>query len=745
MWVFFQLEEICDAHSDAEIRDVLHSLPDGIFATYERILHKIVKKKAKTVASKMFTWITSAQRPLTVPELQEAVAFDTSDKAWDEDKIPHEDLMMEACRGLVVRDDTDNTVRLAHYTVHQYLYSDEIVQDHSFLLNNEKDYLGQMCITYLCFSDFETQIVPQPPIQALNDHGILRSGGPAWIPSVLGVKVYMFNSVYKLLRGNPALPTPTVDWIRHLNPSAIERRKIPADYVDNYALLQYVVDYWMYHTKGFEDLHGERKAVQHLAYNSNLPFEFRAWGANRHHGPYGCTVCPTGTDEEDSDLRYMSLYHYAAEIGHWLLMEPFVEKMTAHENIETLLIACRKGQTGIASRLMSGQIRFRGSPKPAIITAAQFGHTGVLQCLLNAHSGSRFRSRTSDTAPDNDEAWLVEALWIAATKGHKEVVDYLLHFQVPINHKDAKSKRTAISSAAVMGHQEVVKTLLRHGASIEDPQSVEDSALYLAAQGGHCSIVQILIENVQLAITRAVNQGTQPSSTISTKMRDFINASTSSRETALLKAAAKGHARIVQILIDHGADSSRTSKYSEIDRYHSDRGYSIVHHATLGGHLEILDVIRRNAGSLGIKTSYGRTPLHMAAERGDEKIVTWLLRNEGETFHFKDFNDDYPMNLAIRNLHYDAVCVLSDHDALPDRFDRRPDIYLKHNQPGTLEAAVDVFQRDQAILKKLLSYPRFPRDSSDLEEAIRYAKKKNEVGAVDLIQRKLDRFNLSAK
>ncbi len=112
------------------------------------------------LVSKILTWIIYAQRPLKVEELQEAVGFDIDDKGWDDAKIPQEDLIMESCRSLIVRDEADSTVRFAHYTVQQYLLTkastDRGDDPHNLVIESAPQYLGHFCVTYLNFSDFES-------------------------------------------------------------------------------------------------------------------------------------------------------------------------------------------------------------------------------------------------------------------------------------------------------------------------------------------------------------------------------------------------------------------------------------------------------------------------------------------------------------------------------------------------------------------------------------------------------------
>ena len=84
LWVFFQIQELCDATSDSSIGEILRTLPEDLGQTYERILSRIVEsKQRKQMVQRVFDWIHHAKRPLKISEMQEAVAFDVSDENWD--------------------------------------------------------------------------------------------------------------------------------------------------------------------------------------------------------------------------------------------------------------------------------------------------------------------------------------------------------------------------------------------------------------------------------------------------------------------------------------------------------------------------------------------------------------------------------------------------------------------------------------------------------------------------------------
>jgi ankyrin repeat protein len=74
LWVSFMVADL-NKKSPWEIESSLHQLPRGLYAVYERILDQI-KPGDQPVVTKLLTWITLAQVPLSVSELCEALRIE---------------------------------------------------------------------------------------------------------------------------------------------------------------------------------------------------------------------------------------------------------------------------------------------------------------------------------------------------------------------------------------------------------------------------------------------------------------------------------------------------------------------------------------------------------------------------------------------------------------------------------------------------------------------------------------------
>lgn len=244
--------------SDTELRYTLKNLPRDLAGTYRRILHKIScftngKEKVK-LARRAFRWIMCAKRPLTIEELAEAVVLRENDKSFPTHRIPTDGgtRLRLACGNLVVFDEEHRLVRLAHHTVQQFItewYEDDVVTDddlvHSsvrFTLDEAEFQIYTLCLTYLCFSDFETQITRRDS----NTPKISESGG--FVPSLINYMLPDSGTVGRLtalLKGQ-ATSTSINKWNLSIqgNGSSANQK---SDLKRKYHLLDYVSIWWCFH------------------------------------------------------------------------------------------------------------------------------------------------------------------------------------------------------------------------------------------------------------------------------------------------------------------------------------------------------------------------------------------------------------------------------------------------------------------------------------------------------------------
>ena len=140
---------------------MLEKLPERLIDIYSYALQRVLQKREEQVETvkKIFKWVICARRPMTIDELNDALTVTTGQKSW---KKPSQNFnpstVSKLCGNLVIFDDFDGTLSLAHHTVQAFLKSPSkspSLVEFSMQACKADHYLGEMCVTYLGFTDFQ--------------------------------------------------------------------------------------------------------------------------------------------------------------------------------------------------------------------------------------------------------------------------------------------------------------------------------------------------------------------------------------------------------------------------------------------------------------------------------------------------------------------------------------------------------------------------------------------------------------
>lgn len=187
-----------------------------------------------------------------------------------QDLIEDDIKLIKACTHLVTIDRVKSRVTLTHSSVRDFLLSG----DHPYQLSDVDvdEFVGQCCLAYLSFKDFEQHIVPQ-----VQEECEMRTRiNPREIEATLlkGIPAAEFFS--KLRR--------TFGWLNASHHDLDLRKVTPSlptqitDVLTHYALLQYVIDSWLDHNKYRTFTWGLMyQKFKPLVLGRELPFEFRPW------------------------------------------------------------------------------------------------------------------------------------------------------------------------------------------------------------------------------------------------------------------------------------------------------------------------------------------------------------------------------------------------------------------------------------------------------------------------------------
>jgi ankyrin repeat protein len=155
----------------------------------------------------------------------------------------------------------------------------------------------------------------------------------------------------------------------------------------------------------------------------------------------------------------------------------------------------------------------------------------------------------------------------------------------------------AMQVASYKGNMEIVRLLLEQGAEVNTQGGKYGNALQAASIGGHMAIVQLLLEKTITSKSRLMGQGSigisarisagaslSVGTMVETTQTD-VNAQGGEYGNALQAASYKGHMKIVQLLLEKGAEvNAQGGKYG-----------NALQAASCGGHMEIVQLLEKRA------------------------------------------------------------------------------------------------------------------------------------------------------
>ncbi|KAF1325079.1 Tkl protein kinase, partial [Globisporangium splendens] len=290
--------------------------------------------------------------------------------------------------------------------------------------------------------------------------------------------------------------------------------------------------------------------------------------------------------------------------------------------------------------------------------AAAHGHTEVACFLLRAdllhpQVDVDVRSANQDTP-----------LLLAVHKGHLEVVDLLVTHGADID-KCRAGHSTPLIEAAEAGHFAVVQYLCEHGA---DPNAMRDgdlSALCVAARHNFPCIVEYLTKWGRVdpfAFHVAVVEGNIDVVRVLLSLDDT---GIDERADLLCQAALRGYLDLVVLLTSRGCNVN--GRYSVITGDHHITVTALTA-AALSGNLKIVKYLCEHGADIDDVTDEGETALFLAAGKGHEDVVTYLVHEQKANVEFATRYTFTPADIANCMAEHDVLHYLLEHGAsAPER------------------------------------------------------------------------------
>lgn len=331
------------------------------------------------------------------------------------------------------------------------------------------------------------------------------------------------------------------------------------------------------------------------------------------------------------DRRKRSVLHTAAKYGR----DDMVEHLLGH--VDTVVVdmrddsdktamhlASEQGHVHIVRRLLeAGALAYRVDKNRFMAAhyAAAAGHTAIVEMLLDAIPGSvqRCFEKWDQSLPswasreDGADSSFLEAL--CTSKALVQVSEEngwtaALHIWRPENRQKLTTKVIAHLNAWDQGDHSIPSTILFRGV------------LY-----GHTDTVRLILQKVpsmpletrsyehSQVLTVAAAEGYEQIVHLLLDAGSNVTAVTDAQVTCLHEAARNGHATIVGLLLERGANPDMAVLRA---------GSTPLHLAATGGHA---DAVRALIAMAFVNTAddLGRTALHLACLNGHEEVVEVLL------------------------------------------------------------------------------------------------------------------------
>jgi ankyrin repeat protein len=515
------LDSLKGKKSPKAIRTALKALPTGSEAydsAYKDAMERIEGQLAdeEELAKQALSWITCAKRPLTISELEQALAVEISESQLDIENLCRVEDIVSICAGLVTIDEESGIIRLVHYTTQEYF---ERTQKRWF--PNAETEITIICVTYLSFNEFEGGICQ-------ND-----------------------EEFEKRLQLNKLYDYATHNWGHHA-------REAPTSCKGGIEFLQKQAQV----EASSQALMSVQRWSGDEGYSQAFPKQMTSLHLAAYFGVLAVArlLLEQGADVTAAATNGSTPLSYAAESGYEAVVRLLLEQGAELEAKDSsswtpLSLAAWNGHKAVVKLLLDNKAEVDAKDivsQTPLLLAARNGHEAVVRLLLE--QGAELEAKDSSS-------WT--PLLLAAQNGHEAVVKLLLDNKAEVNAKD-KHSWTPLSLAARNGHEAAVKLLLDNEAEVNSKNKHSVTPLLLAAGYGHEAVVKLLLENEAevnakdkhswTPLSLAARNGHKAVVKLLLDNEAEVDSKDEHSVTPLLLAAGYGHEAVVRLLLEQGAE-----------------------------------------------------------------------------------------------------------------------------------------------------------------------------------------------
>ena len=660
LWVRLMIEELEDAERDDELEDALFNLPDGLDELYARVLDRVnrFKKESKReTARQLLQWIACAMEPLTVSEIEHALAITPDEAAFNSRrKIRRtQEFIMETCGPLVEIGSVDQRVRMAHASVKDFLLSKKAFSEEENLkrqLARILDYLvdetdahtrvASCCLTYLSYA--ASRYVDVDADRA-RSHARLE----------------------ERLKSDVVLEYATIHWWRHV----LSIPKLGDDMgktLELFLTSEEIAVYWL---QMFHKLRGDTDGIAHPGSNASVHLFGRLLQVRKKwHTVAGdrtrCWIDNMKEKPEDWCFRFYCFltsgwfsYFLPIQIAGFFDFTTVV-RQELHAGVQPDACNDRK--------------------ETALLCASRGDSVASLRILLEAGANVNWIGNQTETAFHRcvSQFGLTNPTHLAAIT--HECVGLLLDAGINVSQSNFAGDRFVHYLCRLVSADEwgvaLLEKVLDHGGIRDMEVRNRDgvTALHLTAYNNQPRMTKVLLQ-----------RGADPNGGLETNQK--------LSRTPLQQACKTRDPNIARILIDAGANPNIADPGDHRTPLHTASQFAP----------ESVELLLKTKADPNLRDNAGNTSLHHAARENRVRIVP-LLISHGADINAKDGEGRTPLDVAIEDNALGAIELLTQlggTSRLTKTLSKRPTIEperLEDRFPRTERDTMDVYHALRARL-----------------------------------------------
>ena len=632
------------------LKKAIENLPRELNDLYDDALRRIDAQNEddREVAISLLRWVAYAYRPLTIPELEEALAIVPGEDDFDPEGLPLIHDALNACAGLLVVDDETEQVRMVHYTAQDYF--DKLLESR---FHGAHTTIAEQCITYLSYRVFQSYESEIDSVEDDNsesedskdddvenyENEIDEAKNQVLDVDAGGYNDFGDDEAEKRIIDDKASEAgnagnKVVDYDSGADDASeedeSEDQASKDDKAFSFHLLDYVSRHWASHATAVQGVNISAQIYNFLANGARVWLDnFLAYSS--------VPTCPG--DLEKCTGCGIAAYHGLDEVLRRLLKgSPDVNELT-YTGVSALHLAAYGDQVTAVNMLLEHGAKIehleehRRTPLCIAVTG---GSVNVSHLLVK-------KGANVNAGDEHGYAPFANVEWDAPIP----FLQSLLDGGAGLNSVDSFLEETQLCKRARNGDEETVRWLLGKGALVNHISGDDRTALTCAIENGSESLVRILLdhgaeanlilEDDHTALKCAIRNGSESLVRILLDHGAEANPEVPYYDSPLYKACLWGKVELGRILEEHGALVNSNSS----PRLES----KPIHAASRKGDMEALIILLNSGGDIQAECDDG-TALHIAASCGYRSCVNFLIER-GAIVNAKGREDNTPLMSAV--------------------------------------------------------------------------------------------------